>query len=322
MFTRTLAVGLGEVRQPQTSAQCLRAASTAGALLAGYFPHLRAAFRFPQHLAGLPTERGVGEVRPQIASLISAQELPSADVASEPRCPVKDEEPPSAIVNVKTVDPEMEEIRTSVVATLMAREYGPKMTRLESKCMDLYDRNHRLQVDSETATARSEKTRELNRRLCREVNEARSERTGALEELDRLKQEMAVALREVKQARCENSDLRESFQSSQEQIRELTRLLSDASKKPPLEPLQEEGPDPSLLAVPMNGKDGMCSCSGHSTWGCTVHRVYSDSLLLAHRSMATKISDGPPGLEMELPPGLDGNAAEARGNRLFLQSAC
>jgi hypothetical protein len=325
-----LAVSLGEVRQPQSSAQW-RAASTAGALLAGYFPHLRAAFRFPPHLA-LPAAT---QQNAQIASLLSVQDPPHSDVAAGKAHKTND----------GTDD--MDTVRTSVVATLMAREYGPRMHRLEQKCLTLIASNNQLTADAEIAQARSEKTRELNRRLCREVNEARSERTVAFESMEQLKQQVKRAQEEVEQVRSESATQREALQVSQQELSTTRGLFAalqaataqdcfhskSASIGHECSPSNENGPAPSPLVVPLSNephiismvplsnephivsrvtpesdpgdviKDAKCSC-GNSAWGCACHRVYSDRLMLAHREMAAMVSRGPPGLEMEAPPGL------------------
>jgi len=238
----------------------------------------------------------------------------------------------------KEKDVDMDAVRTSVVATLMAKEYGPRMHRLEQKCIALSASNQKLQADAATAQARSERTRDLNRRLCREVNEARSERTVAFEELEQLKQQVERFQREAKQARCENAALREALRASQQHVVELSRSQSDSCGELAMAPAQpesfpsmgftgdahfipsdESGPDPALLMVPVShqelqtcdGDHTMCSCTNNCSWGCTFHRVYSDSLLLAHREIAARISHGPPGLEPEIPPGLECNLTGA-----------
>lgn len=304
MFTRTLAVGLGEVRQPPSSTQCLRAASTAGALLAGYFPHLRGAFQFPQHLAGESELSVQPKYAPQIASLISAQEVPEHDACQ---------------VAHKDASADMDAVRTSVVATLMAREYGPRIHWLEGKYMELRASNQQLQSSSDSLQTRFEKTRELNRRLCREVNEARAQRTSAVEELEKSREQMQEASQVAEQLRLENSNLREALAASEKRVLELSRVKAKAAKAQKAADKKREraeaGPDPMLL-VPTSQEqcstegidqiaDVPCMCSNPLTWGCPAHRTYSDSLLLAHRSMAQRIALGPPGLEPESPPGLN-----------------
>lgn len=324
MFTRagaSLAVGLGEVRQPNAgTAQCLRAANLAGAILAGYFPHLRGAFNFPPHLAGARHFSDASQCiatheKSQIASLL----------------PVK-EQPEETVLSSKMND--VEAVRTSVVETLMAREYGTlareygtKMNRLEHRCIALYAANRQLQWNAQEAQERSDKTRELNRRLCREVNEARTERTNALEELDLLKQQAHKAQAELKRVRAENATLSEALQASQHEVFELSRSMSVLSAKHGGETFQdmsasrqeehpgEQGPDPNLFVVPMSCEPDridcgtsksttVCSCSRSGSWGCELHCIYSGNLLLAHRDIASRICHGPPGLEIEAPPGL------------------
>lgn len=330
MFTRTLsagaAAGLGEVapaklgavlagsevRQPN-SAQCLRAASTAGALLAGYFPHLRGAFRFPPHLALKPSGRNFGDapqLNPQIASLLS-QELPVEQAVWDIKCSDKVEAPLLDEPSAPAVD--VEQVRASVVATLMAREYGPRMGRLEQRCLSLQASNQQLQANSEQANTRSEKTRELNRRLCREMTDARSERNSAAEELDRLKQLLNLSRQQVEQVRYENSTLTEALQASQMQVLGLSR---ETAPKPShgvdllhVHELEAEL-HPTSLTEPDNQEqlpfeDATCRCNDKTSWGCDLHRVYSGSLLLAHKETTSRISRGPPGLEIEAPPGLE-----------------
>jgi len=326
MFTRTLAVSLGEVRQPSSSAQCLRAASTAGAILAGYFPHLRGAFSFPPHLAGVRSltdtpQCSVTQHNPQIASLLSVQEQTACET-----------EPEYQGASTPRTKEDRDAVRTSVVETLMAREYGPKMGRLEQKCLALYAANQQLRWDAEQAQTKSEKTRDLNRRLCREVSESRSERTVALEELERVKHQSQKLQEEIKRVRSENLSLREGLKDFELKVSELSRPQPVAHKQDQTitdtlqneigsittiqDALLDQGPDASFLMVPADPEampcisedlhsDTMCKCTSKSAWGCPVHRVYSDSLLLAHREIASRISMGPPGLEMELPPGLE-----------------
>jgi len=345
MFARTVSVGLvGEMRPPPSSAQCLRAASTAGALLAGYFPHLRGAFgfRFPSHLGALPVPGDVplqcktGQQHPQIASLLSTQGMPACKV----------EEPFLAQTATKADSgPDIEAVRANVVATLMDKEYRPRIQRLEDTCLALRTSKLQSESDAHRATEHSQKTRELNRRLCRELNEVRSERTVALEELGRLHQAVERARKEVKQVRSENTTLQEALQDSQQQVLHLTlsRLESDSCNAVPVElsdavhfPGMGSAMDPCIssnepeakLAQHEDGgriEDTICRCNEHLSWGCTLHRVYSDSLLLAHRDVSSRISRGPPGLEPEAPPGLDCMHTEMSGQpwgRLHLMPAC
>jgi len=325
MFARTVSAGLGEVRLPPSSAQ-LRAASTAGALLAGYFPHLRGAFRFPSHLASLPLPGDVcstvaGQLNPQIASLISAQvELPcKADAPLLDQAPAKDG---------------IEFVRSKVVATLMDKEYRPRIQRLEDTCMALQNSKLHWESDAQRAVEQSQNTRELNRRLCRQLNEVRSERTLALEELQRLKQELERTHKEVNQTRCENTSLREALQDSQQQVHNLTlcSLEADSTNDARAEPSNAKScagvssttdiectfsgePQGELSQQEDRGcaRDIVCTCNDPRSWGCTIHRLYSDSLMLAHRDVAARISRGPPGLEPEAPPGLECMLAEMRG---------
>jgi hypothetical protein len=119
-----------------------------------------------------------------------------------------------------------------------------------------------------------------------------------LEELERVKECAEQRRREVDKALCENNALREALQVSEQKVVELTRLQSDISaEKADDMDKGEAGPDPSFLTVPMNPEQS-------KAWGCTSERVYSQALLLAHRSIAERIADGPPGLELEVPPGL------------------
>jgi len=356
MFARTVSVSLGGVRPPPTEAQCLRAASTAGALLAGYFPHLRGAFQFPAHLAALPVPGDVplqcstGQQHPQIASLLSTQGIPSCKAEE----PLLDQTAAKADTGT-----DIEAVRANVVATLMDKEYRPRIQRLEDSCLAL--RTSKMQCESEAQRAldASQKTRELNRRLCRELNEVRTQRTAALEELERLKQEvkswsgsskkweleLECSRKEVKQMRSENTTLQKALQDSQQQVLDLTlsRLESDSRNDVPAELSNAEGlpgvgsavdnqyisiseAEAKLAQKEDGGHNGdtMCGCNDHFSWGCTLHRVYSDSLLLAHRDVASKISRGPPGLEPETPPGLECMLAGMKQpqGRLHLMPAC
>jgi len=342
MFARTVSAGLGEVRPPPSSAQCLRAASTAGALLAGYFPHLRGAFRFPSHLASLPLPGDVcstatGQQNPQIASLLSAQaKLPcKADAPLLDQTPAKD----GTSANIETV-------RSKVVATLLDKEYRPRIQRLEDTCMALQASKLQWASDAQRALEQSQRTRELNRRLCRELNDVRSERTLALEELQRLKQQLERTHKDVEQTRCENASLRGALQDSQQQVLNLTLCSSEAnstndtqtersnakscagvSSTKEIECTFSNEPQAELSQQDDRGcaRDSVCTCNDHLSWGCPIHRVYSDSLMLAHRDVASRISRGPPGLEPEAPPGLECMFAEMRGppfGRLHLMPAC
>jgi len=195
------------------------------------------------------------------------------------------------------------------------------MQRLEDKCLSLYATNQQLQAGSQASQDRFEKTRELNRRLCRDINDSRTERTAALEELDRHKAQMEQVQQKLNQGLSENAALREALEATQLKMLELLRSQSDSCSKPSAGSLLFEFP-PGLSAVaddadaacheisiaPSSDEDevhfgdAVCRCN---TGGCSLHRVYSDSLLLAHRGIASKILRGPPGLELELPPGLE-----------------
>merc|ERR1719253_335770 len=145
---------------------------------------------------------------------------------------------------VKQESPDREAIRTSVVDTLLARECGPswaRTQRLEQRCLALYAANQQSQWNAETAQSRMEKTKELNRRLCREVHEARTERTKAVEELERLQQDTQKNVDEVKQARADNLSLQEALKVSQRKVLEQSRKQSKAAadNKKILEELQQ-----------------------------------------------------------------------------------
>jgi len=178
------------------------------------------------------------------------------------------------------------------------------------------------------------KTRELNRRLCRELSEVRSERTLALEELQRLKQELERTFNEVKQTRFENTSLREALQDSQQQVHNLTlcSLEADSTNDARAEPSNAKscagvssttdiectfGNEPQVEFSQEEDRgcatDIVCTCNDHLSWGCPIHRIYADSLMLTHRNVASRISRGPPGLEPEAPPGLECMLAEMRG---------
>jgi len=340
MFAKTLSVGLtevaphkigavlacSEVRQPGT-AQGLRAASTAGALLAGYFPHLRGAFRFPPHLAGKPgdvSQCSASQQNPKIASLLSHEllaEKPALDLKysgiNTTPLPSKSNAPiETAVVNAPAAD--IEQVRPSVSATLMATEYGPKMEQLEKRCMGLYVLNQQFQVDAKKAHTCSEKTRELNRKLCREMTESRSERNSVTEELDRLRQLLNLSRKQVEQVQCENSTLSGALEASQLQVLELSSKSASESSQVDLLDQSTSTDDMCRLgheveAEPMetNAEEHIqfeavtCKCNNHTSWGCDLHRVYSGGLLLAHRETASRISRGPPGLEIQAPPGLE-----------------
>jgi len=341
MFAKTLSVGLtevaphkigavlacSEVRQPGT-AQGLRAASTAGALLAGYFPHLRGAFRFPPHLAGKPgdvSQCSASQQNPKIASLLSHEllaEKPALDLLKtgsqtrQPEYSGKNKTPLPGKSNAPAVD--IEPVRPSVSATLMATEYGPKMEQLEKRCMGLYVLNQQFQVDAKKAHTCSEKTRELNRKLCREMTESRSERNSVTEELDRLRQLLNLSRKQVEQVQCENSTLSGALEASQLQVLELSSKSASESSQVDLLDQSTSTDDMCRLgheveAEPMetNAEEHIqfeavtCKCNNHTSWGCDLHRVYSGGLLLAHRETASRISRGPPGLEIQAPPGLE-----------------
>lgn len=338
MFARTVSAGagaslLGEMRPPPSSAQCLRAASTAGALLAGYFPHLRGAFRFPSHLASLPVpgdgplQCSTGQQHPQVASLLSTSRT--------------DETFAGHTIQKVENGIDVESARTNVVATLMDKEYRPRIQRLEDTCLALRTSKLQSEFEAQRAVESSQKIRELNRRLCRELNDVRTERTAALEELERLKREVRterttardqverlklevdLVRKEMKQAQFENASLREALQDSQQKVLDLTlnRLESDACNDVSPQALDTElssvmdsavdAQDTSSTGLGSNLQEGnlngdtVCRCHDDHSWGCHLHRVYSGTLLLAHRDAASRISSGPPGLELEAPPGLE-----------------
>jgi len=353
MFARTVSAtagpatskALGEVRPPPSSAQCLRAASTAGALLAGYFPHLRGAFQFPAHLALLPLPGDAlqcstlkGQQSTHIASVLATQVLPAckADAHLLDQTPTKD-----------VTGTNIEVVRNKVMATLVDKEYRPRIQRLEDSCLALRASKLQFESDAQRALDQVQKTRELNRRLCRDLNEVRSERTAAIEELDRLKHELERALKQAKQTQRENTTLREALQDSQQQVVDLTlsSLKADSSNDVQAEASTVQ----SVLGMSLTADkecsfssepqaelgqheeggcigDNVCRCNDNLSWGCSLHRTYSDSLLLAHRDVASRISRGPPGLEPEAPPGLEFIRAASSGQqpwgRLHMMPAC
>jgi hypothetical protein len=348
MFTRTLSgattIGLNEMRPNPSSQQYLRAASTAGAMLAGYFPHLRGAFKFPPHLACLPLpgdalQCTAGQQNPQVGSLISAQGAPACKA-----------EAAEAAIEVDTgVGTDMQAVRESVMATLMDKQYRPRMQHLQDMCQALRVSKMQFEYDAQQATESSQKTRELNRRLCRQLSEVRTERTAALEELERLKQEVERARKETKQAQSENTTLRDALRDTQQEVIHLTlaKLESDSCDETPTETFLAEhisreastamtdtsmsfletGVELGQYEDPFSIEEAVCKCNDHGSWGCSVHRRYADSLLLAHRQVASSIARGPPGLELEAPPGLEFMATTARqqprGNlHLRLQTVC
>jgi len=333
MFTRTLSgattVGLNEMRPNPSSQQYLRAASTAGAMLAGYFPHLRGAFKFPPHLACLPLpgdalQCTAGQQNPQVGSLIATQGVQAC----------KAEAAETTIEADTGVVADMQAVRESVMATLMDKQYRPRMQHLQDMCQALRMSKMQFEYDAQQATESSQKTRELNRRLCRQLSEVRTERTAALEEVERLKQEVERARKEMKQAQSENTSLRNAMQDTQQQLLDLTlaKLESDSCDQISTEtfvaepisreastamtdssmPSHETAVELGQYEDPFGIEEDVCRCNSHGSWGCAVHRRYSDGLLLAHRQVASSISRGPPGLELEAPPGLEFMAATAR----------
>merc|ERR1711879_186437 len=125
---------------------------------------------------------------------------------------------------------------------------------------------------------------------------------------------------ELSQVQHENAALREALEASQRQVLELSKWQPNMQPLTSVDsaPSQDAGPDPELFAIPadresyqenvnvIENSDVRCSCNSNLSWGCPLHRVYSNSVLLAHRDIAAKIAQGPPGLSMSAPPGLDG----------------
>lgn len=189
--------------------------------------------------------------------------------------------------------------------------------------MGLYALNQQFQVDAKQAHTCSEKTRELNRKLCRETTDARSERNSVSEELDRLKQLLNISRKQVEQVQCENSTLSEALQASKLHVFELSsRSAAEPSKVDLLDKStstddtcrpghEDEAERCPILPTEPNAQGHIqfeavtCGCNNHISWGCDLHRVYSGGLLLAHRETASRISRGPPGLEIQAPPGLE-----------------
>jgi len=118
----------------------------------------------------------------------------------------------------------------------------------------------------------------------------------AVEELERAQNRAEQRLQEV---RHENSALREALEVSEQKVLQLARIEPDVCVGSTEEmDIEEAGPDPSVPMDPVQLEAG--------SWGCTslADRVYSEHLLLAHRTIAARIANGPPGLELEVPPGL------------------
>lgn len=351
MFCRTVSAARGEMPKPPSSAQCMRACSTAGAMLAGYFPHLRGTFSFPDHLQeALPT--GETPQKPQIASILASQGLYDAPIES-----------------VESAGPSADDIRTSVVAALMDKEYRPKIQRLEEQCFRLMAAKQQSEANAQIAAEQSEKTRELNRRLCKELNEVRLERTTAMEDLEKtqkemvrqaafieeLKDEAEKAQKALKMVRDQNSasqsKLLESLRKSEQQVLELTlkalesddstAILSEGAAPSvtsshakgmssmqldvalPLPEIRVEAAEPGADAV-VSSSEATCRCNDHSAWGCPACNIYSNNLLLAHRQLSTRIAKGPPGLELEAPPGLEhmGTVSRKRAAKRSLRARC
>lgn len=368
MFKKTLTkgtgaiVGLQEVTQPSHPSHRFHVASIAGNLLAGYFPQPHSGFSFPPHWAALSARRSFCDAPQcsasqrchQIASLLcgqgavadavkSASAHESSSSATLDRSLAIDEDQSDADAARASIKPaptdvdrsEADAARTSVVATLMAREYGPKIQRLEQHCLSLYTSNQQLQRDASQTQLRFDKTRELNRQLCREVQEVRSERTAAVEELERLREEARQARSDALQVRCENDLLRESLRDAKEQLLELSKVelaMPEAAKAKSSAAKVDDFDDVELpivvrlepevaqsehlnMASECHAADAACRCHLDLSWGCPSHRIYSDSLLLAHREVSNRIAKGPPGLCLDAPPGLEGMMDAAERHR-------
>jgi hypothetical protein len=187
--------------------------------------------------------------------------------------------------------------------------------------MSLYAANQQLQEDVKTAQQRSEQARELNRRLCRETNDARSVRSSALEEVELLKKQVAQFQKEAKKARSENASLHEALQASRQELLELAEAKVDVIDNTCVFGLDTISLEQLQIDEEIHPGNAVCSCNTDRPWGCSLHRVYSDGLLLAHRELASRVSRGPPGLELEAPPGLEVSLAAASNRGLHLVPA-
>lgn len=174
----------------------------------------------------------------------------------------------------------------------------PPVRGLERRCAELYAETQQLKAGLNAAADRIRQVQDLNLRLCSELKTVRDQH-DAQRAADR-----RAAVHKI-------SGLRRQMRRRGHQCLRLRRLLRlrtyRRARVRRAENCSEEGP-----AIPSEITDAYaddsigsgfdaettCKCGQMYAWGCSLHCVYSDKLLLAHRDVGRRISLGPPGLEL------------------------
>mmetsp|Transcript_35542 Transcript_35542/g.62745 ORF Transcript_35542/g.62745 Transcript_35542/m.62745 type:complete len:363 (+) Transcript_35542:83-1171(+) len=169
----------------------------------------------------------------------------------------------------------------------------PPSHGLERRCAELVLENQQLKAGMNASSLRIRKVQDLNLRLCSELKQVRhqhdAERKAAVHHISGLRHQM----------RRRGLRLRRMLG-----LRRCRRARAQRAKPPRQDALQEADPVPVATGddqvEELDGAeaDVRCSCGDMHCLGCTLHRTYSNALLLAHRDTSLRISLGAPGLQL------------------------
>lgn len=273
-------------------------------------------------LAGAPASAAAGEAR---AAPGDFSELPpslwwpsvflpseAAEAPAEARPEAKAEAVATGVTAAADPAEPLSPTRAAAVAPRRAPEpsaalavYDAQLRKVEGRCRDLIAENRLLKAVSDAAVAEQEKTRELNLRLSREVQQSRrsaaeaERRAAAVEaELRRVRDDLRLARRKAKTL---------AQPSVQLAAEETPAATADAAAADCAEDSEETAAElaeasPRSAASADSWEPAPCTCG--TAWGCPQHLSYSGALLLAHRELSLTIAAGAPGLELDVPPGL------------------
>eukprot|EP00933_Yihiella_yeosuensis_P025440 TRINITY_DN19761_c0_g1_i1.p1 TRINITY_DN19761_c0_g1~~TRINITY_DN19761_c0_g1_i1.p1 ORF type:complete len:400 (-),score=72.31 TRINITY_DN19761_c0_g1_i1:103-1302(-) len=164
------------------------------------------------------------------------------------------------------------------VASQMLRDYEQRLRQLERQCRELNVENLQLRSEIQAGRAQYEQSRELNARLGKEVLAARKRQSEAVE----------------RTVQWHDAEV-QTMDELQVEVPLLPLGFHDIEPPPGL-----SWPEKDVATDLTAGRDLVCSCnSPYSSFGCEVHRVYNDRLMLAHRGKCQEIALGAPGLERD-----------------------